>query len=324
MRGFCKYRTWGTIKPYKGTTAYTKRKHDMIAHIIAINATSDDNTFASVFAEAAHEREIPTRTVSSQDCALAIEPDSTVAVFHENERIGGPEDGVFIKSYKGDAYGTYLLEKALRKSSGALFTDAANAMSANTADKMTVTVTLPIAGLPVPASILCTAHSFARNEATIRERLPFPCVLKKTGSRGKQVWKIEDEAQLRERLMTDDELTLLQEYIPNDHDFRVFVLDGEILAAIKRSTADGFYNNVSQGGTATSGDITAAEAAMCIAATDVACLRLSGVDFVRRADGSAAIFEVNKNPQLDIFNAAAGFDLERAVSERVIEQLRRG
>jgi ribosomal protein S6--L-glutamate ligase len=133
---------------------------------------------------------------------------------------------------------------------------------------------------------------------------------------------VEDKASLETHIKQDSELTLIQEYIPNDHDIRVFVFDGKIIAAIKRSSSDGFYNNVSQGGKPEKIPISAEEESICIGAAEKAELRVAGVDLVRTERGPL-VFEVNKAPQMDIFSPAAGFDVERVYSNVVLDDLSR-
>ena len=115
-------------------------------------------------------------------------------------------------------------------------------------------------------------------------------------------------------------MSLIQEYVPNDYDMRVFILDGKFLVAIKRSSTDGFYNNVSQGGKAEKIDITEEEKLICIKAASIAKLRLAGVDMVRTEKGPL-VFEVNKSPQLDIFTPFAGIDIEKMYSQHIIDFL---
>jgi len=242
-------------------------------------------------------------------------------VIHDNAPLPTNDTAYLIKRTNKDTYRTYLIGRILQEKVP-IFIDGANLVSDKTADKITMMVSLPLNGIKVPNTLIVTPHSYEKNKTYIEQRLQFPVVVKKTGSKGKNVWKVEDKASLETHIKQDSELTLIQEYIPNDHDIRVFVFDGKIIAAIKRSSSDGFYNNVSQGGKPEKIPISAEEESICIGAAEKAELRVAGVDLVRTERGPL-VFEVNKAPQMDIFSPAAGFDVERVYSNVVLDDLSR-
>lgn len=294
----------------------------MLKQVIILNGQEPEH-FPSLFDKEAAARGLATRHLRSRDCIISVgfETGAPVAVIAGNEALPTDETGYLFKRTGQDTYRLYLIGLALQ-GKAAIFSDEANLLSDKSADKITMMVSLPLIGVNVPRSIITTPESYQANREYIRRHISFPAVIKKTGSKGKKVWKVADETELEKYLNQDEEAALIQEYVPNDHDFRVFVLDGEVIAAIKRSSADGFYNNVSQGGAAEKAEMTAEEKEICLRAASAAKLRLAGVDLVRTPAGPL-IFEVNKAPQLDIFSPAAGFDIEKLYSERVLEELAR-
>lgn len=295
---------------------------NMIKDIILFNGNGSGN-FPAIFAEVAASKNLNSTSIESRNCLISIgyENESRVSIVHNNALLPTKDTAYVIKRTNKDTYRTYLISQVLHNKVP-LFVDEANMLSDKSADKVTMMVQLSLNDIEVPKSILTTFTSYLSNKEYVEKLISYPCVVKKTGSKGKSVWKIENQKDLEERLSTDDNMSLIQEYIPNEYDIRVFVLDENFLVAIKRSSTDGFYNNVSQGGRAEKIDLTEDEKLICIKAASIAKLRLAGVDIVRTEKGPL-IFEVNKAPELDIFTPAAGFDIEKTYSEGVIEFLTR-
>lgn len=269
--------------------------------------------------EAARMQDIDHSFIDSKDCIISIGQGTLPNIVHSSKIISNDNARFFIRSYVGDIYFTYLLAK-IASHNGRLVTDIANLLHAASADKMTMMVTLAQCPLPVPSTLLCTAHSYELNKDYIDTWIKYPCVVKKTGSKGQKVWKVHTTIELEEKLYSDTELTMFQEYIQNDHDLRVIIYNGQCIGAVRRNTADGFYNNVSQGGVAEKTDLTEFEVTNCIEAAAAAGLRLAGVDFVRTENGML-FFETNKNPQLYLFSEALGFDLEAEIASRILKDL---
>lgn len=101
---------------------------------------------------------------------------------------------------------------------------------------------------------------------------------------------------------------LIQEYIPNDHDYRCLVFGGEIKFVLKRSrdaTSDSHLNNTSAGGkgemvTLDTLSIPAQEAVLA-AAKALNRDSFAGVDLMTHKEtGQPYILEVNQTPQIEI------------------------
>ncbi|WP_246002206.1 30S ribosomal protein S6--L-glutamate ligase [Pacificibacter maritimus] len=82
-------------------------------------------------------------------------------------------------------------------------------------------------------------------------------------------------------------------------DIRCVVIDGKVVAAIKRSSSGGdFRSNLHLGGTATSVRITKAEREAAVKSAKAFGLRMAGVDLLRADDGPK-VLEVNSSPGLE-------------------------
>lgn len=173
-----------------------------------------------------------------------------------------------------------------------------------------------------PDTWVFTQTSYPLNKTKILETFTFPVVLKSKGSQGKKVWKCDSPEMLDKQIAEvsknfDPKLLMLQEFIPNDFDIRAIVWRGEILASIRRTSADGFLNNVSQGGSAEAIELTPEEAHLSLEVARKLSLELAGVDIVRTETGPL-LFEINKSPDIACFNEAAGFLIESEIVKRIL------
>ena len=104
---------------------------------------------------------------------------------------------------------------------------------------------------------------------------------------------------------------LVQEYIKEagGADIRCLVVDGKVVAAMRRQAAAGeFRSNLHRGGTASLVKITPAERATAVSAAKILGLGLAGVDLLRSERGPL-IMEVNSSPGLEGIEAASGKDV---------------
>jgi glutathione synthase/RimK-type ligase-like ATP-grasp enzyme len=166
-------------------------------------------------------------------------------------------------------------------------------------------------------------------------RLGLPCVLKVPDSSFSQgVAKAstpEEYLELTDKMLSQSDLVIAQEYIPTDFDWRVGVLEGQALYVCKYFMARGhwqIYNWESRHRRDVSGDfetLAVEDAPPRIVETAVKAARLIGdglygVD-LKQVDGRALIIEINDNPSID-----AGVEdkvLGAALYDRIITSLRR-
>lgn len=108
----------------------------------------------------------------------------------------------------------------------------------------------------------------------------------------------------------------LQEYVPNDRDFRVFVIDGEAVGAIER-VSDTLAHNIHQGGTGRSIEIDTRMADLAVAAARAVGVDYGGVDLLRRGD-DYCVLEVNGTPNWHCM----GVNIPAILAEYLLEQER--
>lgn len=104
---------------------------------------------------------------------------------------------------------------------------------------------------------------------------------------------------------------LVQEYIKEagGADIRCLVVDGKVVAAMKRQAKEGeFRSNIHRGGTASLIKITPEERSTAVRAAKTMGLNVCGVDILRSAHG-ALVMEVNSSPGLEGIESATGKDV---------------
>jgi ribosomal protein S6--L-glutamate ligase len=120
---------------------------------------------------------------------------------------------------------------------------------------------------------------------------------------------------------------LIQEFVEeaNGEDIRCFVVNDEVVAAMKRQGAPGeFRSNMHRGGQSEAATLTLAERSIATRAAAAVGLSVAGVDILRAAHG-ALVIEVNSSPGLEGIEAVTGVDVagrimefvEAAVSDRL-------
>ncbi len=112
---------------------------------------------------------------------------------------------------------------------------------------------------------------------------------------------------------------LIQQYIKEagGADIRAFVVDGKVVAAMKRQGAPGeFRSNLHQGGSAEVVKLTSKERATAIRAAKTMNLDIAGVDMIQSEEGPM-VLEVNSSPGLEGIEGAS----QRDVAGEIIEYI---
>ncbi len=108
---------------------------------------------------------------------------------------------------------------------------------------------------------------------------------------------------------------IIQEYIKEAKgaDIRAFVVDGQIVGAMKRQGKEGeFRSNLHRGGTAQIIELTDEEENAAIKAAKAMGLGVAGVDMLQ-SDRGPLILEVNSSPGLEGIEKATGKDIAKTI-----------
>ena len=108
---------------------------------------------------------------------------------------------------------------------------------------------------------------------------------------------------------------IVQEFIRESKgaDIRVFVVDGQVVGAIKRQGKEGeFRSNLHRGGSAEVIELTDEEEIDAVKAVKAMGLGIAGVDMLQSSRGPL-ILEVNSSPGLEGIETATGIDIAKKI-----------
>ena len=108
---------------------------------------------------------------------------------------------------------------------------------------------------------------------------------------------------------------IVQEFIKEagGADIRAFVVDGQVVGAMKRQGKDGeFRSNLHRGGSASVIQLTDEEENAAIKAAKAMALGVAGVDMLQSSRGPL-ILEVNSSPGLEGIEEATGKDIAKTI-----------
>ena len=192
------------------------------------------------------------------------------------------------------------------------------------ADKYRTYLRLKAFGLDQPKTVLCPSPD-AAEIAFENLDTKFPIILKTLrGSKGIGVLFVESERSLNSLIQTlykmDTEADLLmQEYIKTDYDVRAIILDGKVVAAMRRNVVEGdFRSNASQGAKVESIELTKLEIDQCIHAAKSIGGIFTGVDFIpskNRETQNPLFLEVNSSPGTESIEEATGLNISKILLE---------
>ncbi len=172
-------------------------------------------------------------------------------------------------------------------------------------------------GLPVTTF----AHDPKQTEEVIRLAGGAPVVVKLLeGTQGIGVVLADTERSAKsviEAFRGADVNIMVQEFIKEagGTDIRALVVGGKVVAAMKRTGAEGeFRSNLHRGGSAMSIKISPEERATAIRAAKSMGLNVCGVDMLRSNHGPVAM-EVNSSPGLEGVENATGIDIAGKIIE---------
>lgn len=173
-------------------------------------------------------------------------------------------------------------------------------------------------GIPIPKSILQVAKNY--DFSFLEKKLGSPLIIKKNiGARGKTVWLIKKESELKEIIKKYSlKEFIAQEFIPNNGDIRVIVVGKKPIGLFKRIPKKGdFRANISQGGHGQLINNRSKIEILYSLAKKISrhlCLEIAGVDFIEN-QGKFYFIETNSIVQWQGFQKTTGIN----VAEKVIK-----
>lgn len=206
-----------------------------------------------------------------------------------------------------------------------IFTAVESQALVRSRDKLRSLQILARAGLGIPKTAFASSPKDKDIDSVIEAIGGAPCVIKLLeGTQGIGVILAENQKAAKsvvEAFLKLEANMLVQEYIQEAKgaDLRVFIVDGQVVGAMKRQAKEGeFRSNLHRGGTATVIQLTPEERATAIKAAKKLGLGIAGVDLLQSSRGPL-VMEVNSSPGLEGIEGATGID----IASRIVEYVER-
>ena len=226
----------------------------------------------------------------------------------------------FVLFFDKDKYTGQMLEKC-----GVRLFNSAKA-TAICDDKMLTHITLANHGIPMPDTLpgaLCYNPNGQISDRYLQQatnKLGLPLIVKQCyGSYGEQVYLVETEQQLREKLeQIKTKAYLLQHFEQQSRgvDMRVIVIGGKVACAMLRQNNLDFRSNVSLGGKATAVEAPEPIAEMCEKVARVIGLDYCGIDVL--LGDVFKICEVNSNAMFEAMESVTGVNVAKLYAEHIV------
>lgn len=287
-----------------------------------LNTETNEPAFSASFVKVAKSKKLKIKYLAASKMSFLYDRQrDCIETFYEGKKIKFDKtDYVFARRWGTYLSAATLLFNILHTFKVPYLDSEINLFQDITSSKLAQPFQAPPFNVHFPTSWVFTKNNILKEKNKIFKKFSFPMVLKTQGAgRGRHVWRCDSKADFERKVKSamkefGRELYVVQEFIPNDSDIRVIVFQGKVVTAIERSSNNGFYNNISQGGSGKSIKLTREEEGVAKRAAKMARLDLAGVDIVRTKKGPL-LFEVNKGPDIKCFNEPAGFDIATKLAE---------
>jgi RimK family alpha-L-glutamate ligase len=188
-------------------------------------------------------------------------------------------------------------------------------------DKYLALVRLQEAGLRVPPTVVCqhADGALAAFEALGRDVVVKPIF----GSEGRGMVRVTDpEVAWRtfRAIERTQAVLYVQQFVPHPGwDLRAFVLNGKVLAAVRRVSDGDWRTNVAQGAAAEPVALSPEQAALALRAAEAVGAVAAGVDLLPGPAGEWYVIEVNAVPGWRALGPATGVDVAMELVKVVAE-----
>ena len=207
-----------------------------------------------------------------------------------------------------------------------VFSTSGNLAIARSRDKLRSLQVLSRNDVDMPRTVFASNKSNAKDVIELSGGAPL--VLKiLEGTQGVGVVLVDSEKAAKSVLDAFygmDVNLLVQEYIEEagGADIRAFVVNGEVVGAMKRQGAEGdFRSNLHQGGSATLYKLNRKEKATAIAAAKAMGLGVCGVDMIPSARGPL-VMEVNSSPGLEGIEKSTNINIAAKIMEFIEKSIK--
>jgi ribosomal protein S6--L-glutamate ligase len=250
-------------------------------------------------------------------CVLVIEKGRPHIIYREKDVVGVnaviPRIGASVTFYGASVVRQFEMMK--------IFTAVESQALVRSRDKLRSLQLLARAGIGMPKTAFASNTQYVDN--LIEQAGGVPCVIKLLeGTQGIGVILAETRASAKSVIeaFLDVKVNLLvQEFVKEAKgaDIRVFVVDGQVVGAMKRTGVEGeFRSNLHRGGKAVAIRLSSEEKSTAIRSAKKLGLGIAGVDMLQSKRGPL-VMEVNSSPGLQGIEGATGVDIAGKIIEYV-------
>src|SRR3954469_11431819 len=252
-------------------------------------------------------------------CVLVIEKNKP-HIYYRGEKVNGVNAVIPRIGASATFYGAAVVRQFEMMK---IFTAVESQALVRSRDKLRSLQILARAGIGIPKTAFASSPKDKDIDSVIRNIGGAPCVIKLLeGTQGIGVILAENQKAAKsvvEAFLKLEANMLVQEFIKEagGADLRVFVVDGQIVGAMKRQAKEGeFRSNLHRGGSASVITLTAEERATAIKSAKKLGLAVAGVDLLQSSRGPL-VMEVNSSPGLEGIEGATGIDIAGKIIEYV-------
>lgn len=267
--------------------------------------------------EAARLRNHFVRVIDHMSCDLAIESGKS-KIYYNNQTIEKVDAVIPRIGSTATSYGAAVIRQFESQN---VFTTLNAEALLKARDKLSCLQILSSRGIEVPKTI------FNSNLYTmpylLDEMEPYPIIIKLvTGTQGMGVILAENKSNaesILEAFQTTKEKVILQKFIKEARgaDIRAFVVDGQVVGAMKRQARPGdFRSNLHRGGSAETIQLSSVEEEIALKSVDILGLKIAGVDMLKTHAGPL-VLEVNASPGLEGIEGTTGVSISGKIIEFV-------
>ncbi len=193
-------------------------------------------------------------------------------------------------------------------------------------DKMVTYIALANSGIKMPKTIGSPLNYFNSDDSkflnVIESEFNYPIIAKRAyGSMGAGVYLLQNHDQLTSFINENKGIpTLFQEFIESSKgvDYRIIVIGGKAIGAMKRSNPNDFRSNIALGGTAEAVNLSENYLKVAEKAAKILNLDYCGVDVLIGNHGEPILCEVNSNAFIKGFEHYTCINVAKAYAEYIV------
>lgn len=261
--------------------------------------------------KAAELRNHDVEIIDPTNCVLSIEDGAPKVHYH-----GDLVDDLHAIIPRIGASNTYFGSSVVRHfEAQGVFSTVSSEAIITSRDKWTCFQLLSKAQVPVPMTVLGNSRN---PEKLLENWKSFPIIIKiLKGTHGQGVILAESKQSALSTMETLNTLGaryLIQEYIAESKgtDIRAIVVDGHVVAAMKRQSKEGdFRSNLHRGASAIPIKLDYKQEALALRAAKTLRLGACGVDILSSSRGPL-VLEINSTPGLEGIETTTGIDVARS------------